>query len=225
MIRALCTLDGATYNAVDFNQTVNFNTLRRHLVCTECGGPAYYRSQGSDDRAACFVGNPHADGCSRATVVYAVSPAERATVENRRIVVNFDFGGQHTGTVIRPTRGVAANGTQEDQNTSGATTRNTVTRGLRSLLSDLIGNEDFTSSAVRIVVPGRRDYAVSDLFVNFVDITDDHIGCFQGFWGRIVNADTRGDTLYFNSGDREAVSVLLDQQYYNETAIRGDVPI
>ena len=220
MIRALCTLDGVTYNAVDFNQTVNFSTLRRRMVCIECGGPAYYRSQGSDDRAACFVGNPHADGCSRATVMYAVSPTERAAVENRRIVVNFDFGGQHTGTVIRPTGGVAAIGTQEDQNTSCAPTRNIASRSLRSLLSELIGNEDFTSSAVTIEIPGRGEYAVANLFVSFANATADHIGGFHGFWGRIVDADTQDNTLYFNSGDQEAVSVLLDQQFHNETADR-----
>lgn len=220
MIRALCTLDSVTYNAVDFNQTANFNTIRRHLVCTECGGPAYYRSQGSDDRAACFVGNPHADGCSRATVVYASSPAEQAAVENRRIVVNFDFGGQHTGTLIRPTGGVAANGMQENQQTSGARPRNTVSRSLRSLLSDLIGYHDFTSSVVTIEVPGWGDYAVADLFVNFDDITDCHIGRYHGFWGVIVNANPHGTALYFNSGDQNAVSVQLDQHFFNDTASR-----
>jgi hypothetical protein len=190
------------------------------MVCIECGGPAYYRSQGSDNRAACFVGNPHADGCSRATAVYASSPTEQATVENRRIVVNFDFGGQQTGTVIRPTGGVAAIGTQEDQQTGGATPRNIVSRGLRSLLSELIGNEDFTRSAVTIEVPGWGDYAVADLFVNFDDITDYHIDHYHGFWGVIVNANPHGTALYFNSGDQNAVSVQLDQHFFNDTASR-----
>jgi len=153
-------------------------------------------------------------------VVYAVSPAERAAAENRRIVVNFDFGGQHTGTVIRPTGGVAAIGMQENLQTGGATPRNTVSRGLRSLLSELIGNHDFTSSAVTIVVPGRGDYAVADLFVNFDDITDDHIGRYHGFWGVIVNANPHGTALYFNSGDQNAVSVQLDQHFFNDTASR-----
>lgn len=220
MNTALCTLDNVVYDATDFMLTVNFANNRRHLVCTVCGTRAFFRRQGRNDREACFY-SKHAAGCNRATLTHPTTHAPENAVERRRIVVNFNYGPQTTTVDRQPTGGVAADAIHENQN-NGNVRRNHSTRNMRSLLSELIGNDGFTSSEIMIEIPGRGEYAIADLFVNFASVTADHIGRYCGFWGRIVNADTdtRGSSLYFNSGNMEAVSVVLDEQFHVETANR-----
>ena len=211
MQTALCTLDNVNYSAIDFNQTVNFTTIRRHLVCSACGRTAGYRSQGRDGRIACFRAT-HVDGCEQARMSIA-HLTEQPTVVNRRIIVDFNYGFATTRASTQTAGGADTAGTQGDQQAGGNTGVNTSTRRLRPLLSELIGNEDFLRETLTIEVPGQGNYPVAEFFVNFASVTDDHVGTYHGYWGLIPAIWVKENSLYFNSGGPDSMSVLLDAQF------------
>lgn len=66
MQSARCTLNGALYHAQQLTSLPNHDLSQRrhHLVCPECGGPAFYRKETHNGRDACFGARPHASGCS-----------------------------------------------------------------------------------------------------------------------------------------------------------------
>ncbi|WP_281183959.1 hypothetical protein [Trichlorobacter lovleyi] len=95
------------------------------------------------------------------------------------------------------------------------------TRRLPFFLSQLIGNPDFLLGPITVTVPGHGEFPVAELFVNFADVTPEHVGHFCGYWGRITHTGVDdGNCLYYNSGDNDAVSVLLDKKYFDETKKR-----
>jgi hypothetical protein len=53
---------------------------------------------------------------------------------------------------------------------------------IERLLHSLIDSEEFRRSTNRIEIQGHGEFAVSDLFVNFADVTDEHIDSYHGYW-------------------------------------------
>lgn len=224
MNTARCTLNGQVYNAVDFNQGEDFHTHRHHLVCTACGFPAHYRRQGRDGRDACFVARPHADGCRLATPEYEGAQAVAGNVEDeifttgQRIIVNFNIGTTTVTTAAPPTGGAADRGGQRGRNNGGTTPRDVTSRKMSKLLRTLIDSEEFRRSPQIIEIPGQGNYVAADLFVNFSDVTDEHLETYHGYWGQITDAKVGyySRTLWFNPGGEDDMSVLLDERYIGE---------
>jgi hypothetical protein len=87
--------------------------------------------------------------------------------------------------------------------------------GIESLLRSLMESEEFRRDSNIIEVPEHGEFAVSDLFVNFSDVTDDHIGVFHGYWGYIPDAaKLRWDKrlLFLLHSDRISQSINYDRK-------------
>lgn len=218
MRTALCTQDGVTYQAVDFNQTEDFLAKKRFLVCPHCQGPAFYRGSTRNGREACFGARPHAEGCILAAPEHDGTITGQGTGEDeifttgQRIVLDFNFGapiaeegGQQVGATIATVDVGVPGG-------AGDTVREIMTRRMSSLLRSLMESEEFRGSTQIIEVAGKGEFTVADFFVNFADVTDDKIGRFHGFWGMVPDAGIApsNGSLWFNSGGRENLSVYLD---------------
>lgn len=220
---ALCTLDNTTYTAVDFNQTENFIAKRRSLVCTQCNSAAFYRGPTRNGREACF-GASHAEGCTLAALEYVGTPPGQGDVEDevftagQRIVVDFNQGTPATDTEAQPVGRPTEADNGRVYNGEGTTVRETMSRRMSSLLRNLIVNEEFRRSTQIMEIVGLGEYPVADFFVNFGDISEGHIDCYHGYWGMVTDARiVDNGTLWFNSGGREDLSVLLDQRYIEGT--------
>lgn len=240
MRAALCILDGVIYEAVTFAQTENFETNRAHLVCPECNGPAYYRRSTCNGRDACFASRAHAEGCNMATMIQGGplvghgEGEEGLFTTGQRIVVNFNYGTQENGDEAQPTGGPPDTGNAGEGNGQGAAVRENTYRYMSSLLRSLIQSEEFRRSTQIIEVPGRdEEVTVEDFFLEFPDVTEDHINTYHGYWGTIQDArQGTGRTLWFNSGHiNDDVSALLDHRHIrtvyqtfnidNETELTG----
>lgn len=233
MRTARCTINNQVYAAEDFNQVVGFQTLRNNLVCTGCGFTARYRSPGRDGRNPCFYARPHDDGCRLATPEYEGAQVGTGNVEDeifttgQRIVVNFNVGTNATAIEAPPTGGAAENGGRRGGNNGGITPREITYRTMSKLLRTLIESEEFRRSTSIIEIPGRGEYVAANLFMNFTDMTEDHLDTYHGYWGRIADARVSyfSRTLWFNSGDEDDVSVLLDQRYVGETLQQFNIAV
>jgi hypothetical protein len=208
-----------TYTAVDFDQTDDFFIKRQNLVCSECVGPAFYRRPERDGREACFVGNPHAADCNLATVERNGTNAGQGCTEDailtigRRLVVTFNQGTLPANHETQIIGGHADDGILRIRNEGGTTLRPVAHRNLRQILHSLITSEEFRTSRVRIDVPEKGEFVIADLFVNFSDVTEDHVERYHGFWGVIPVARAVANTLWFNSGGVDDMSVFLDARH------------
>jgi len=70
--RALSTVDGRDWNAVEFSSrdAAWQRSRRRGLVCLACGAPAFFRSSGR--RRAPTFGARHKDGCALVSAAWSV---------------------------------------------------------------------------------------------------------------------------------------------------------
>ncbi len=85
-----------------------------------------------------------------------------------------------------------------------------MSRRLRPLLRTLIYSEAFRNSAQTIELPERGTFSVNDLFVNFTDIEERHIGRFRGYWGLVYDVGVgMNSTVWINTGKQEDVSIRL----------------
>ena len=213
---AHCTQDGVIYEAVDFNQTTDFINMKRFLECPECHGPAFYRGLTRNGREACFGARPHIPGCTLATLEHDGETTGQGNEEDellttgQRIVLDFNFGTAEAGEGAQPAGVPIATGNAGTQGDNGPAVRGTMTRRLGPLLRSLIESDEFRRSPQVIEVPVIGEFTVADFFVNFVDVTNDHIGSYHGFWGMVPDArkDTQGN-LWLNSGGRENMSARL----------------
>lgn len=139
----------------------------------------------------------------------ADSNGEFIVANARRLIVDFSPAA---------TRATASVGQR-----TGADTNNRPhnTRRLPYFLSELIGNTDFLIEPITVAVPGHGEFPVAELFVNFADVTPEHVGRFCAYWGKITHTGVDdGNCLYYNSGGNDAVSVLLGKRYFGETKKR-----
>lgn len=220
MNTALCTINNQTYTAADFEHSVDFTTNRNHLLCPECGVRATYRRQGSDNRSACFRAL-HADGCTQERIhanTAAVNPVAAPEAE----ITEYPVPAQECIVVdfrqdLRTDRPEALSSAIQRSN---AEYRRTTVLPLRTLHGDLIVNDDLLSSQKSIVIPGRGDFPADDLFVNFADVSADHIDQYHGYWGQINRIEPLPRTYWFNSGGPNDVSIGVDIRYADELVSR-----
>lgn len=228
MRTARCTLDDATYTADTFFQVEDFPTKKRFLVCTRCGGPAFYRSATRNGREACFGARPHAEGCDLAALEHQTEmddgpPDHEIFTRGQRIIVDLNFGVATTVIDRHSEEGRDGAGGPTRHGTGGTTPRNYMYRRMSSLLRALVESDEFRRSDQAIEIAGQGEFLVADFFVNFADADDNHVGRFRGFWGMIPDARIAGNTLWFNSGGRDNMSALLDQRYFQDIAHRFNI--
>lgn len=185
MRTAICPINGKTYEAVSFEQDEHFDYIRTSMVCPQCSQPAFFRGVTQNGREACF-GARHEDGCDLAS-----SECD-----------DMDTGHQNVEEEI-PT---VDQRIVVDFNSTGASIDN--------LLSSLLESDEFKRSTGIIEVPGHGEFAKSDFFVNFDDVTDDYIGSYRGFWGLIPDVRLTENTMWLNTGGPHAPCANLDKKYF-----------
>lgn len=90
----------------------------------------------------------------------------------------------------------------------------TATGSLSSLLRRLMDSDEFKNSTDIIEIPGHGEFVISDFFVNFRDVTDEHIGTYRGYWGLVPDARVSGNTMWLNTGGLNAPCANLDAEYF-----------
>lgn len=220
---AFCSLDGSTYTSAQFARLdiSLMSEMRRCLFCPECNGPAFFRKETRNGRAACFGARPHAPGCSLSvldetrTIQGQVEVGEVIHNPGERIVVDLEFGArQHVHVVpnARPGRGGARGGLHIGDY---ATNNARMHRRLSSLLRTLIESPDFRESNQVLEILGR-EILVRDFFVPLLDVTANHTNTLRGFWGMLSDTGSGADgtTIWLNSGGRGDISFCMDENSF-----------
>lgn len=218
MDNAFCTITNQTYSAYQFSQfdIETISQRRKFLECPTCHAPAFFRKAARNGQAACFGARPHNDGCIESTPLSRLVNGENDDEDilhndGQRIVLDLNYGA------VEP-----VNHINDDINENGAgrgirfigngNRPNAVAhRRLSTILRSLVINPEFQDSR-QIIEIGDRNEIISDFFVPFNDISQNHIGSFRGYWGQIADIGrTVDDTIWLNSGGREDVSLCLPE--------------
>lgn len=216
MDSAFCMLSGRDYTGPEFAALSDNDrsTYRRHLVCTACKTPAYFRKEAKSGQGPCFGARPHTN-CSLATPETARGIGgggeEQEIVNNpgTHIVIDTVQGGSGVPNTL-PSDGTGS-GSRGGRFTGSGGQRSAVShRRLRPLLKTLIYSPAFRASSQTIEVPDRGVWAARDLFVNFSEVATCRHGEFHGFWGEIYDTGNGADgSLWINTGDQEVVSIPI----------------
>ena len=225
---ALCTLNNLTYTSAQFSQLpfADIGEKRRSLVCPECGGPAFFRKQTRNGRAACFGARPHQANCSLSVldetrVIHGQGEiAEVIYNPGERIVVDLVFGAQqhvHAEPNFNPIRGGARAGIHIGDN---AANNARMHRRLSTLLRTLIESPAFRNSHQVLEILGN-EIEVRDFFVPLLEIQPHHLDITRGFWGMLsdVGVDQSG-TAWLNSGGRGNISFVIDDNSFLQVCER-----
>ena len=215
---AKCTLDGSTYNAVNFSLLASneMSEKRQNLVCTECEKDAFFRKASRTGQAACFGARPHEADCSFASV-------ETQRVENeggdedrlinpgQNIIIDLNYGAAPRINVHVDTNDQEGDNEGRGRHVGNRPRPNAnMQRRLSTLLRNLINSEEFRGSPQQITLRENEPTTVANFFVNFADVCAQHDYQFHGYWGLLTDArlGNNGD-LWLNSGGRGNVSCLI----------------
>ena len=220
---AKCTLDNQVYNAVKFSALTDLNFKRKHLVCNECGYPAYFKKASKSGQAACFGARPHKEGCS---LISGDSDSVIGTLENdekelinsgNEIKVDFNFGTQQiVHTIENPEDLQGSNRRASAHSSQNGIGRATSTRRLKSLLNMLINDPDFATSKQKIDVGRKYPYNASTIFKNFNSLDDTQVQELRGVYGQIFDVKmTSENILWINSGGYNAFSIVVPEDLQN----------
>lgn len=220
---ARCTQNDVIYTARQFAglPTDALSDRRRSLVCTECGGRAFFRAHTRNDREACFGAWPHADHCQLRAAQTAAHASGHAQVDNRpaqRLVVDFEYGApvlwdhstqtpeaESVRAQIEAVAGSGFNPTQVQH------------MRLRPLLRLLTSPTPCQTSPQWVDVAGFGTFAVADFFVPFEAATPMHNYQWHGFFGQLVSAHFVGlNTLWLNSGGYASPGICVPVQFVDE---------
>jgi hypothetical protein len=100
----------------------------------------------------------------------------------------------------------------------GARGSSRMNRRLRPLLKSLVSSSQFRNSSTMIELPQTTAMPARQFFVNFDQITDEHIDNFHGYWGLIFDTGRSSPEapLWLNTGARDDLSVMVPEHLYGE---------
>ncbi|KPW97463.1 Uncharacterized protein ALO75_01190 [Pseudomonas syringae pv. coryli] len=215
---ARCTVDGAEYPAVKFAKLPpsELANKRRHLVCIKCGTRAIFVKESRSGQGPHFRARPHLN-CT-----FATPESERGEgggddqdmLRNPgdRIVLDLRYGAAENVNGD-PVLNGAGGGSGGRYVGLGGSKRAISRRRLRPILKNLVYSEAFRHSDQTIELPEVGEFRVRDLFVNFSDITEEHVGQLRGFWGDIQDTrESKDGSRWINTGDKENVSVIVGKE-------------
>lgn len=216
---ARCTADGIVYTVELFEGRGDsfVSQYRRLLACPECGGPAFYRRESTKGQAACFGARPHALKCSLGAAegrrAGTMGPGEQESIQPiERILVDFNYGAHEEVNPDDPGQVVDPNGRGRRFTPGTGGRQSQKHRRLSTLLKNLIYSPAFRNSEQLIALP-KGEYRVKELFVEFPSVSETMVGSYRGFWGMVSDAamyPKGNESLWLNSGGRDAVSVVVD---------------
>ncbi len=99
----------------------------------------------------------------------------------------------------------------------------TANGSLSCLLRSLIDLGEFSSSTDLIEIPGQGEFVIADFFVNFKDVTDEHIGTYRGYWGIVPDVRVSGNTMWLNAGGLNTPCANLDEEHFQTVYQRFNI--
>ena len=214
---AKCTLDGSEYSAVKFAKLPppEIAIKRRHLICIRCSTRAIFVKEARSGQGPHFRARPHVN-CPLAAPESEQGEGGGEDKDMLRnpgdhIILDLRYGAAEL--VNGDPESGAEGGTRGGRHVGPGGNRQAVSkRRLRPILKNLIFLEEFRRSDQTIELPGLDVFRVHDLFVNFSEVTDAHVGRFKGFWGDIQDIRPgKNKEHWINTGDKEDVSVVIRQ--------------
>jgi hypothetical protein len=89
-------------------------------------------------------------------------------------------------------------------------------------LRNLLENPEFADADRLIEVPGIAPIPVREFFVHFDRFNGAHLDSVHGVWGPVASVNRRlADGLYLNTGDRQALSILIPNAILDEVLERA----
>ncbi|GEK50942.1 hypothetical protein [Vreelandella venusta] len=221
MDTAYCTQDQTKYYVANFAQLSEseIGGKRRHLICVECGWPAYFKRAATSGQGACFGARPHATTCSLGTPQSKkglgsdeVQDILRNPMNHIRIDINYGahekINGDPTDIDKTNTRGGRFTG-------EGPRGPSPMQRRLRPLLKALISSEQFRQSNVTVELPRHTALPANQFFVNFDSVTESYANLFRGYWGLVFDTGMTSDgSLWLNTGKYDDLSILISPDKY-----------
>lgn len=177
--------------------------------CATCSADAYFR-KGWSKQAPHFAAR-HDNRCAEASLRAILD--EKTIVGASTVVIDI-------GTDVNPVAPSQARSsspslslhkvTLDTDSVDGRETR----RGVNQVLTHLLGNPEFLTSAKSISVNGQA-VAASDFFVPFCELSQSHSGRYIGVWGELYSARAGSAVAWLNRGD-EKVGITLPNPIYAE---------
>jgi len=189
---------------VHFHKPVDDVTNQISLACPACGRQSLYLVKALSGPNAATTDNssdahsPEANG-----IVKECAPAETG------ISVVLNIKSAETITLRR----------QGDGQDGVMVPINSGPMQLNQMLDALFEPVEFGRMAGTITVPGQGEYPLATFFQNFDNVNDELIGGYHGFWGTLKSANKTGTSVYFNTGKKGSMSVVLDEKH-EEQVIR-----
>lgn len=223
---ARCTQNDLIYHAERFSglPTEDLSEKRRHLVCPECGGHAFFRKETRNDREACFGARPHAGRCRSKAADAAASANGQADAYGplvqpaQRLVVDFQYGAPAQAN--QPVQAGAIDNCwapDEPATGSGCKTNRVQHVRLRPLLRMLTSPTPFQTLPQLVDVAGFGKFAMTDFFVSFEAAAPMHSYKLHGFFGQVANAQfDQANTLWLNSRGHANLSICIPVQHVAE---------
>lgn len=230
---ARCTLDGNEYSAVKFSKlSANERAhKRRHLVCVKCGTKALFVREAKSGQGPHFRARPHLN-CDLAAPESERGEGggdDKDMLRNPgdHIVLDLNFGS--TQEVNGEPSGSTGAGSRGGRYVGGGAPRSAVSRRrLRPILKNLIYSDAFRVSEQTVEIPDIDVFQVKDLFVNFSEIKEEHLGKFRGFWGDIYGTKSgKNGALWINTGtkDDDTVSIPVAKELIDNFLMHHKVSI
>jgi hypothetical protein len=213
-----------TISAERFTHAVDRDEIALLLNCYDCAAPAIYRRRGSNGRRATFAAHHTIEDCPYRSP--ATEPAEprhlpprtpaRPTTSLLRVLPAHRQPDAATGSQLQQAPDTEADDSQRTTNRRvPATSRGAVpTRGLRSVLHDLIRDPAYRVGDDKLELPGPGPTGTIRTFVRTACVPSVAAGAAEVdrprqrlYWGTIRWVGHSGDTYWINTERYETLSI------------------
>jgi hypothetical protein len=227
MDTALCTLDNSQWIASDFIALSNdeLQTRRRNLVCSTCGGDAWFRKSSYGNKSPHFCAH-HINNCIEATTYEVIGEGDGgdgqpASEPDSGIIIDLGLDKDYSIEINKKETDMhIATGQQRSPNQiiDGGGIDYPAHLTLKNILYKLARSDKLYLSDTKVTLPDDRFPGLPDrankLFVNFKDINDDLNHQKRIYWGFISDAGyTQDGRLWLNAGRRtDGLSVSINPE-------------
>lgn len=225
MDTALCTLDNSHWKASEFFvlSDAELQTRRRNLVCSTCGGDAWFRKSSYGNKSPHFCAH-HINQCIEATNYEVVGEGDGgdgqpAAEPDSGIIIDLGLDKNYSIDVKQKEVDLHISTGQQRvpikiKNGGGIDYPAHLT--LKNILYKLVRSDKLYLSDTKVILPDNRFPELPDrankLFVNFKDVSEDLNQKKRIYWGFISDAGYTPDgKLWLNAGRRtDGLSVAIN---------------
>lgn len=200
MDTVLCTLTDEIFDPLSFIAVGGHYDMeiKNSLTCLRCKEPAFYR-RGFKGRSACFYCVPHGPECVGERIRSASSAVGACPIGEHiaRIRVIRGRAIRSRAVELLHPVGEAASVPFSGKGTGYLHGRDAELQ-LRTVLSRLMLDDDFSQSSTLISVAEGQEQPAVEFFVTAAGITGEHVGLMQGIWGEVGSIRQVPHGLYLN---------------------------